>query len=203
MKLVLATSNPHKVREVVEILGPQGIQVVSLSELALDLVEPEEDGSTFAENARLKARSYAAQTGLTCVAEDSGLEVAALGGAPGVHSARYAGEGTTRAERDAANNARLLRELAAVPDARRGARFVCALCVATPDGTVIAEAEGFYSGRIGFEARGSNGFGYDPLLYLDDVGRTSAELASEEKHQRSHRGAALRELLRKLPVKAP
>jgi XTP/dITP diphosphohydrolase len=203
MKLVLATSNPHKVREVVEILGPQGIQVVSLSELALDLVEPEEDGSTFAENARLKARSYAAQTGLTCVAEDSGLEVEALGGAPGVYSARYAGEGTTRAERDAANNARLLRELAGVPDSRRGARFVCALCVATPDGTVIAEAEGFYSGRIGFEARGSNGFGYDPLLYLDDVGRTSAELASEEKHQRSHRGAALRELLRKLPVKAP
>jgi XTP/dITP diphosphohydrolase len=195
VKLVLATSNPHKVREVSEILGAYGIEVTCLDDLGRSFVEPVEDGLTFEANARLKALSYAEQTGLVCLAEDSGLEVDALNGAPGVHSARYAGEGETREQRDNANNARLLREMADVPVARRAARFVCTLCIAEPGGRIIAEARGVYSGRIGFEPRGSNGFGYDPLLYLEDVQRTSAELASEEKHRRSHRGAALRELL--------
>jgi XTP/dITP diphosphohydrolase len=129
------------------------------------------------------------------LADDSGLEVDALGGAPGVHSARYAGVGATRAERDAANNANLLRALDGVPHARRTARFVCVLCVARPDGSIAAEARGTFDGWIGEGLRGSNGFGYDPLLVLAD-GRTSAELSSAEKNARSHRGNALRTLIR-------
>lgn len=195
---VLATGNPHKVREVSEILSPHGITLLSLQDVGGSLAEPEEDGATFADNARLKARYYALHTGRPCVAEDSGLEVDALGGAPGVFSARYAGVDGTRAERDAQNNAKLLRELAEVPWERRTARFVCAVCVANPDGTVVAETYGTYAGHIGFEPKGENGFGYDPLLYLQDVSKTSAELTPKEKHERSHRGAAFRALVQRL-----
>ena len=141
-----------------------------------------------------EAVAYAKALGATVLADDSGLEVDALGGAPGVHSARYAGVGAGRAERDAANNARLLRELAGVPHARRTARFVCVLCVARPDGSILAEARGHFEGWIGEAPRGSNGFGYDPLLVLAD-GRTSAELSPAEKNARSHRGNALRALV--------
>jgi XTP/dITP diphosphohydrolase len=198
--VLLATSNPHKVSEVRAILGPLGIEVRSLAELGRDYPEPIEDGHTFEDNARIKARGYAAMVGLPCLAEDSGLEVDALGGAPGVHSARYAGIDGTRDERDRANNEKLLAALANVPAARRTARFVCAMCLALPDGRILAETRGTYDGIVADGPRGENGFGYDPLLFLADVGRTSAELSPEEKNARSHRGQAARamaELLRR------
>jgi XTP/dITP diphosphohydrolase len=192
-KLVIATSNPHKVEEIAAVLGQIGIACVPME--GVGIPEPEENGATFEENARIKAIAYARALGATVLADDSGLEVDALGGAPGVHSARYAGVGATRAERDAANNAKLLRALNGVPHARRTARFVCVLCVARPDGSIAAEARGTFDGWIGEGLRGSNGFGYDPLLVLAD-GRTSAELSSAEKNARSHRGNALRTLIR-------
>lgn len=194
MRILFATSNPHKIDEVRAIIAPAGIDVQGLDALANPPPEPVEDGATFEANARIKAIAYAKATGQTCLADDSGLEVDALGGRPGVHSARYAGIGSTRAERDAANNARLLDELASVPDDQRSARFVCAMCVADPTGVVVAEARGEFAGVISRHARGSNGFGYDPLLHLPDVNRSSAELTSEEKNARSHRGAAARQL---------
>lgn len=180
------------------ILAPLGVEVVDLSSLDQELSEPVEDADTFEGNARLKAVGYASATGLRCLAEDSGLEVDALGGAPGVHSARYANASGSRAEKDAANNEKLLRAIAPVPESDRSARFVCAMCVADPDGTVVAETRGTYEGRITDRPRGSNGFGYDPLLLLSDVGKTSAELPSDEKNARSHRGAAARLMAKKL-----
>ena len=196
-KLTIATSNPHKVEEISAILGPLGFDCRALDDRRVP--EPEEDGATFEENARIKAVAYARALGETVLADDSGLEVDALGGAPGVHSARYAGIGEAREERDRANNAKLLAALEGIPDARRTARFVCVLCVARPDGTVVAEARGTFDGVIGHAPLGSNGFGYDPLLVLDD-GRTSAELPSAEKNARSHRGNALRVLVGTLPA---
>lgn len=195
-KLVLASSNPHKVEEVRAILAPLLIEVVGLNALPKDEVppEPEEDGETFEANARLKAVYYAQHLGVGCLADDSGLEVDVLGGAPGVRSARYAGVGATRTERDAANNAKLLSELRGVPPQQRAARFVCAMCLADSEGNVLAETRGTFEGVIAQEPRGSNGFGYDPLLYLPDVNRTSAELSPSEKNARSHRGEAARKM---------
>lgn len=200
--LVVATTNPHKVRELREVLAPLGYQLRGLSELGLDLPEPVEDADTFEGNARIKALAYARALGLPCVAEDSGLEVDALGGAPGVYSARYAGVDGSREERDRANNEKLLRELAAhgVTDAR--ARFVCAICLVAADGTVSFEARGTYEGTITDRPRGENGFGYDPLLYLPELGCTSAELTPDEKNARSHRGKAARALAHHL-ARAP
>ena len=195
---LFATSNEHKVAEVRAILGALGISVRSLGDVATALAEPVEDGATFEDNARLKARYYAQALGVTCVAEDSGLEVDALGGAPGVYSARYSGEGGPRAQRDQANNEKLLRELSGVPAERRQARFVCVASVSEPTGRIVAEARGTYEGIIAAEARGSGGFGYDPLLFLPDRGCTSAELSAEEKHARSHRGKAFRALAEQL-----
>lgn len=200
MKLLFATSNSHKVDEVRAILQPLGFTLCGLDDLESPPPEPIEDGATFAVNARIKAVAYAAATDRLCLADDSGLEVDALGGAPGVHSARYArrpGDDTafdqmSRAERDRANNAKMLNLLRHVPESQRTARFVCAMCLARPDGTVLAETRGTFDGRIIDEERGSNGFGYDPLFFLPDLGRTSAELPPEEKNARSHRGAAVR-----------
>jgi XTP/dITP diphosphohydrolase len=161
------------------------------------LPEPEEDAETFEGNAAIKAVYYARATGMVCLADDSGLMVDALGGAPGVRSARYAGGGgvgATRAERDAANNAKLLGELAGVPDAHRTARFVCAMVLASPAGEILATTRGTFEGRIGLAPKGSNGFGYDPLLVIDD-GRTSADLSEAEKNARSHRGEAARAMV--------
>jgi XTP/dITP diphosphohydrolase len=138
---------------------------------------------------------YASQLGMACLAEDSGLEVDALGGAPGVHSARYAAKGETREEKDRENNAKLLRELSRLGEVDRAARFVCAMCLVDETGHVRFETRGTYEGQIAQEARGENGFGYDPLLYLPDVGKTSAELSPDEKNARSHRGQAARALL--------
>ncbi|HHH31284.1 MAG TPA: RdgB/HAM1 family non-canonical purine NTP pyrophosphatase [Polyangiaceae bacterium] len=198
MRILFATSNPHKVAEVRAILGEIGVEVVSLADLHQSYPEPIEDGETFIANARIKARQYAAATGRRCLAEDSGLEVDALGGRPGVHSARYSGSEGDRATRDRANNEKLLAEMADVADGERAARFVCAMCVADPDGTVVVESRGTYEGEIARVPRGDNGFGYDPLLWLPDVGKTSAELSPEDKNARSHRGAATRELARRL-----
>lgn len=200
MELMFATSNQHKVEEVRAILGPLGIVVRSLAELESVPDEPEEDGATFEDNARLKARYYARALEMTCVADDSGLEVDALGGAPGVHSARYAGTSGSRDERDAANNRKLLDALRHVPEAQRQARFVCVASVADASGKILAEARGTFEGRIADAPRGTNGFGYDPLLYLADRGCSSAELTPEEKNARSHRGQAFRALA--VPLRA-
>lgn len=191
-ELLAATSNPHKLHELRAIFAPLGIAILGLGDIpGGPFPEPVEDGATFDANARIKAVAYAKMTGRVCVADDSGLEVAALGGAPGVDSARYAGRDGTRAQRDARNNAKLLAALAGVPEEQRTARFVCSMCAADPDGSVLATGRGEFTGRIGFEARGTNGFGYDPLFVTSD-GRTSAELSDAEKNARSHRAAAAR-----------
>lgn len=201
--ILFATTNPHKVEELRAILAPLGYEVRPLDSLARVPVEPDEDQDTFEGNARLKALYYARETGEVSLAEDSGLEVDALDGAPGVRSARYAEISGTRAEKDRANNAKLLRELAGVPPERRTARFVCALCLATPDGHILAEARGTYDGVIADAPRGENGFGYDPLLFLPDAGLTSAELTPFAKNARSHRGRAARALAERLSPLVP
>jgi XTP/dITP diphosphohydrolase len=191
MQLLFASSNPHKISEVRDVLGPLGIEVIGLD--ALDEVpppEPDETGETFEDNARIKAIEYALATGRLCLADDSGLEVDALDGAPGVHSAYYAGKGGTRAERDAANNEKLLRAMKGVPPEKRAARFVCVMVLADPQGRVLHETRGTFEGVIADHPRGTNGFGYDPLLYLPAEARTSAELSPVEKNARSHRGIA-------------
>lgn len=194
MKLVVATTNPHKAREFAEILAPVGVEVCGLDELALDVTAPVEDADTFEANARLKARAYARALELPCLADDSGLEVDALGGAPGVRSARYAGEGGTREERDQKNREKLITELGKLGAVDRSARLVCALCLADAGGRVLFEARGTFEGVIQDEARGSHGFGYDSHLFLPDVGMSAAELSREEMNARSHRGQATRAL---------
>ena len=195
MRIVIATGNPHKVDEIRAVLAPLGFEVASLADLGRPAPqEPEEPGETFEENARIKARYYAAALGQPVLADDSGLEVDALQGAPGVHSAYWAGSEGARAERDARNNAKLVAALRGVPADRRRARFVCTMCVATPDGSVLVETRGEFEGTIVDEPRGAHGFGYDPHLWLADRGVTSAELAPEEKNAVSHRGRAVRRL---------
>ena len=180
-RLVFATRNAGKVREL-EALLEGALEVASLSEYP-ELPEVEEDQDTFEGNARKKALAVAAATGLPALADDSGLCVEALGGQPGVYSARYA-EGTDRDRCE-----KLLGELRGVPDERRGAAFACALCLAFPDGRTVVE-HGSCEGRIGRAPRGEGGFGYDPLFVVGGTGRTMAELAPEEKSAISHRGAA-------------
>ena len=192
MQLVFASSNPHKVREVRAILLEHGISVIGLDTLDHTGPQPVENGRTFVDNARIKAVHYARATGCWCLADDSGLAVDALGGEPGVRSARYAGVGATRAERDEANNAKLRRELQGVAPADRTARFICSMCLADAGGTVVAETTGAVEGVIGDAPRGHNGFGYDPLFELPQLGCTSAELPPEKKNALSHRAEALR-----------
>ena len=192
-EIIVATGNPHKVEEIREILAVHGFRVLSLTDVGAEgIPEPEEDGDTFAHNARIKATQYARAINRMVLADDSGLSVDALGGAPGIFSARWSGLGVTREERDNANNKKLLEELASTPADRRTARFVCAMCLSAADGSVIAETVGEFHGSIGTNARGVNGFGYDPLFVVDANGRTSAELTSQQKNDRSHRGAATR-----------
>ncbi|MDX2116507.1 MAG: non-canonical purine NTP pyrophosphatase [Planctomycetota bacterium] len=195
MQLLVATSNPHKLAELRGVLGPLGITALSLTDVpGGPFPEPVEDGLTFFDNARIKARAYARLAQRVALADDSGLEVDALGGAPGVHSATYAGPEGARAQRDARNNAKLLNALQGIPHDRRTARFVCVMCAAAPDGSILAESRGTFEGVIGTPPdvpRGTNGFGYDPLLILPE-GNTSAELTEEQKNARSHRGAAAR-----------
>ncbi|HWB18985.1 MAG TPA: RdgB/HAM1 family non-canonical purine NTP pyrophosphatase [Phycisphaerales bacterium] len=212
MKVLFASSNPHKVKEVREILQPAGVQVMSLDDLPAEKVaeEPEEDGMTFAENARIKAIAYARASGMLTLADDSGLVVDALHGEPGVHSARYAmdviGEEEfdemPRAMRDSANNTKLLAKLKNVPVQKRKARFVCAMCLTDSHGHVKTETEGVFEGVIVDTMHGTNGFGYDPLLYVEDAGCTSAEMTAEEKNRRSHRGQAARKMVNTLRQEA-
>jgi len=194
MKLLIATTNPGKLREMREVLTPLGFEVVSLESASRALPEPVEDAATFAGNARIKADAYARARGLTCVAEDSGIEVDALDGAPGVHSARYAGSAGVREERDRANNAKLLSALAQRGPVARDARFVCAICVADAAGQVLFETRATCEGVIAPELRGEGGFGYDPLLLVPELGLTMAQLSPEQKNARSHRGQATRAL---------
>jgi XTP/dITP diphosphohydrolase len=192
-RLLIATTNPGKAREFREMLGGEpSMQWDDLSAHG-DIPAPEETGRTFRDNACLKARYYAARLACWTVADDSGLEVDALHGAPGVFSARWA-EMHDAGSGDAANNALLLKQLEDVPDPLRTARFVCALALADRDGRIILTARDTVEGRIIHSARGASGFGYDPLFLIDPLGRTAAELPPEEKHRISHRGKALRRL---------
>ena len=198
-EILLATANPDKAREMEEILSaceapgsPGLIRWRRLAEFP-GLPQPVENGETFLANARLKALHYARHTGLWTIADDSGLEVDALGGDPGVRSARYAGEPSNAK----ANNALLVRNLAGIPAGQRTARFRCAAVLAAPDQT-LASAEGTVEGRIVDEPRGTNGFGYDPHFWIDAAGMTAAEMPPDRKHAVSHRGQALRRLRQQL-----
>jgi XTP/dITP diphosphohydrolase len=189
--ILFATSNPHKVQEVAAVLGPLGICIEPLSEQDRRLPEPVEDGRTFTANALIKARYYAQHTGRLAMADDSGLVVDALRGAPGVHSARYAAVTGPRSVVDAANNRKLLQELGDVSDEARAARFVCVMALCDQNRT-WAVTRGEVAGRIIRQPRGTNGFGYDPLFLLPDRGITTAELSPSEKNAVSHRGQAAR-----------
>jgi len=198
-EVVVASGNPHKVDEVRSVLGALGWRVLSLKDVGADHApEPDESGTTFAQNARIKALAYASVVGRIVLADDSGLVVDALGGEPGVHSARWAGVDGDRATRDAANNAKLLSRLSGVADALRTARFVCSMCVAAKDGRVIAQSEGVLHGWIGHEARGVHGFGYDPLFRVRSSGVSGAELTPQQKNALSHRGSATRAIAHSL-----
>ena len=192
--ILFATSNPHKLEEVAAVLGPLGIAVEGLDTIGRVLEEPVEDGRTFTINAMIKARYYAQQTGRLALADDSGLVVDALGGAPGVHSARYAGIAGPRSTVDPANNEKLLAKLRGIPDEQRTARFVCVMVLCEPRPRMWAVTRGVVEGYIGHEPCGRNGFGYDPLFILPDRGMTSAELSPSEKNALSHRGQAARML---------
>ena len=191
MRVVLASGNPGKLREFVELLAPSGLQIVPQSQFGIE--PPAETGDSFAANALLKARYAAGRCGLPALADDSGLEVDALGGAPGIHSARYAGEQAS----DAQNIDKLLAALAGVPSERRAARFRCVIAfVRDADDLAPVLASGEWQGRILAAPRGVAGFGYDPVFEDLASCRSAAELSSADKHALSHRGKALRELLR-------
>ncbi|MBZ5498241.1 MAG: RdgB/HAM1 family non-canonical purine NTP pyrophosphatase [Acidobacteriia bacterium] len=189
--IVLATHNPGKLREFRALMEPAGWEIIGLSDLSIK-TDVEETGGSFAENARLKALSYSRDTDLPVLADDSGLEVFSLGGRPGVGSARYAGPGASDADRVR----KLLAELEHTPGSR-SARFVCALALAQW-GVLLLETEGECRGEITAEPRGSQGFGYDPVFWVPELGRTYAELDKEEKNLHSHRAHAARALLDKL-----
>ena len=189
-RLILASNNANKLREIREILGGRFEEIVSLREAGIEH-ETVEDGETFLDNARKKAREIAALSGCCALADDSGLCVDALGGAPGVYSARFAGVHGD----DQANMRLLLEKLQGVEN--RAAHFTCAMVLVYPDGREIS-ADGYFYGQIGYEQKGSNGFGYDPLFYIPEFGCTSAELSPEQKNAVSHRGSALRTLVARL-----
>lgn len=190
MKLILASNNKKKLKELREILSGFGIEVLSQSEAGIDL-EVEETGSTFAENAFLKADGACKVSGEACIADDSGLVVEALGGAPGVYSARYGGEGLDDTQRYEL----LLKNLE--NEEHRDAKFVSSIACVFPDGSVIS-AEGECRGVITREPRGEGGFGYDPVFYMESLGKTMAEVTPEEKNAVSHRGNALRKFREEL-----
>lgn len=187
-RLVVATANPGKLREFRALLADLPFELCSLAELGLP--SPEETGATFLGNAMLKARHAAAAGGCAAVADDSGIEVDALGGAPGIYSARYAGTGAG----DAANNAKLISALRGVPPELRGARYRCALVFVAAADAPPRVAEAAWEGFILDAPRGAGGFGYDPYFWLPELNKTAAELAPEEKNRLSHRGRAMRAL---------
>lgn len=191
-KIVFATGNPGKMREIKEILSDTDWEAVSMKEIGAD-IEIEENGATFEENAAIKARAVAAVCGEIVLADDSGLEVDALNKEPGIYSARYMGEDTPYAVK----NANIISRLDGIPEENRTARFVCAIAAVFPDGEEIV-THGEIEGRIGYEEKGENGFGYDPIFYVPEFGRTTAELSDLEKNSISHRGKALRKMKEEL-----
>ena len=190
-QVLIATRNQGKLREFRSLLSETGWKILGLADLSI-LTDHEESGRTFAENARHKALAYSLETDLPVLADDSGLEVFAMGGMPGIYSARYAGSNATDADRIE----KLLEELEKAA-ASRGARFVCALALAR-GGDLLVEVEGECRGEIAFRPRGTNGFGYDPIFLFPDLSRTYAELSEEEKNRVSHRAHAVRRLLEEL-----
>ena len=182
--LLLATSNQHKLEELRAILSDLPFKLFSLQDLQVDMAV-EETGATFAENAELKARAYAQASGMLTLADDSGLEIDALGGAPGIRSARYLGRETTYEERFR----RILAQLNGLPVDRRTARFRCAIALVDPSGSTRI-VEGVIEGVIAAMPSGKNGFGYDPIFFVPELGKTLAELAPEQKNRISHRGRA-------------
>ena len=189
MKLVLASKNQHKLVELQKMLGDMGLEVVLQSDIGID-VDVEETGTTFAENAMLKAKAVMEASGMAAIADDSGLMVDALNGEPGVYSARYGGKPT-----DLDRTMLLLENMKDVPEEKRTGRFVSAIACALPDGTVLT-AEGYCEGNILFDLRGTGGFGYDPVFYVPVLDKTFAEAGAEEKNAISHRGNALREFIK-------
>lgn len=185
-EIILASSNAHKLREIQAILADFGYNLVTMADAGLGHMEIEENGTTFEENAMIKAQAIFDVTGKITLADDSGLEVDALGGEPGVYSARYAGEPKS----DAKNNEKLLGALSKIPDHQRTARFVSVIAMIFPNGHKIV-CRGEVNGIIGHEGRGENGFGYDPLFMIPELGKSFAELAAEEKNKISHRANAL------------
>lgn len=186
--VIVASGNQHKIEEVKNILASIGYRVRSMGEIGQD-IDIEENGATFEENALIKARTLSRVTDEIVIADDSGLEVEALDGAPGIYSARYAGQHGD----DQANNEKLLKELKDVPMEERGARFYCAIAMVFPQGEEIV-VRGECRGIIGKEPKGDNGFGYDPLFYIPELGKTFAQLESAEKNSISHRSRALKRL---------
>ena len=193
MKIVLASKNPHKLVEINEITKKFGFELVLQSELGVDL-DVEENGTTFEENSLIKAKAVMEATGLPALADDSGICVDALGGAPGVYSARYGGDESLD---DWGRLQLLLKNMEDVPDGERQAKFVCVITMVTPEGKVI-QARGEIHGELLREARGENGFGYDPIFYYPPFGKSTAEMDPEEKNAVSHRGNALRVFYEKL-----
>lgn len=196
MKIILATNNMHKVREIKQILGDRFDEIVTLREANITH-ETEEDGKDFISNALKKAREITELTGEVALADDSGLCVDALNGEPGIYSARYASKDGENAD-DKANRDKLLEEMKDVTDMNdRGAHFTCAIAVTFPDGREVT-AEGYFFGQIAFAEAGENGFGYDSLFFVPEKNKTSAQMSEEEKNGLSHRGVALRLLAEKL-----
>ncbi|MDY6103322.1 MAG: XTP/dITP diphosphatase [Acetatifactor sp.] len=189
-KIVFATGNAGKVKEIRMILADLGMEVLSMKEAGIRL-DIEEDGTTYEENALIKARAVAAHTDAIVIADDSGLEVDALNKEPGVYSARYLGEDTPYSIK----NAEIIKRLEGLEGEQRSARFVCAIAAVFPDKSEVT-TRATIEGQIGFEEKGTNGFGYDPIFYVPEFGKTTAELTEEEKNQVSHRGKAL-ELMKK------
>ena len=191
-KFVVATKNKGKLKEIAEILDGLNLEVVSMEQVGVD-EDIEEYGSTFEENALIKAKEVYKRTGELVMADDSGLEVDFLNGAPGIYSSRFAGEGASDEDR----NNKLLAMLKDVPFENRKARFVCAIAVVLPDGSHFT-VRGTCEGYIAFEPIGTNGFGYDPLFFLPEYDKTAAQLEASKKHEISHRGKALKLMLEQL-----
>lgn len=192
MRIIFATGNEGKMREIRMIMADLGLEILSMKEAGL-FADVDENGTTFEENAVIKAKAIAALCNDIVLADDSGLEVDALNKEPGVYSARYMGEDTSYRIK----NANIIERLAGVPEEERTARFVCAIAAVLPDGKVL-ECKAAMEGRIGYEERGENGFGYDPIFMLPEYGKSTAEISSEKKNELSHRGKALRMMKEKL-----
>lgn len=193
--IIFATGNEGKMHEIRQILGDMDVKILSMKEagITVDIIE---DGATFEENAIIKAKAIAAMTDNIVLADDSGLEIDYLNKEPGIYSARYMGENTSYDVK----NANFLSRLEGVEDEKRTARFVCAIAAVLPGGEMLT-AEGIIEGRIAYEPKGENGFGFDPIFYLPEYGCTTAQLSEEEKNSISHRGRALRAMKQKLEKK--